>query len=265
MRHLALALILLTGCATAPVPTAPATTPCNFGLSLVNASLWVQLASEFDANALQTYNAARRAVDASVAAPGEKPLAVILDVDETVVDNTGFEGRMVRKGITYDKTDWQQWVSESRAKAIPGGAEFLAHARSRGVTPFFITNRDVSEEPATRRNLEALGFPLSAAEDTLLTKGEREEWKTSDKSGRREWVASRYRVVAVIGDDLNDFVDAHAASQQERDALVARNASEWGSRWFIIPNPMYGSWENSILEGTKECAALQKKIEALDQ
>ncbi|MBK5259340.1 MAG: 5'-nucleotidase, lipoprotein e(P4) family [Thermoanaerobaculia bacterium] len=265
MRYLALALVLLTGCATVPAPPLPTTAPCNFGLALVNASLWVQLASEYDASAIQTYNAARRAVDASVVAGGEKPLAVILDVDETVVDNTAFEGRMVRKGITYDKTDWQQWVSESRAKAIPGAAEFLAHARARGVTPFFITNRDVSEEPATRKNLETLGYPLGTAEDTLLTKGEREEWNTSDKSGRREWVASRYRVAAVLGDDLNDFIDAHSASQQERDALVARNAAEWGSRWFILPNPMYGSWESPILEGTKECTALQKKIEALDR
>ncbi len=265
MRHLTLALVLLTGCATVPSAPAPTGAPCNFGLALVNASLWVQLAAEFDANALQTYNAARRAVDVAVAAGGNRPLAVILDIDETSVDNTAFEGRMVRKGITYDKTDWQQWVRESRAKAIPGATEFVAYAHARGVKAFFITNRDTVEEAATRKNLETLGFPLDVAEDNVLTKGEREEWKTSDKSGRREWVASRYRVAAVIGDDLNDFVDAHSASQQERDALVTRNAPEWGSRWFIIPNPMYGSWENPILEGTKECDALQKKIEALDK
>ena len=269
MRQLAaLALLLLAACTSTLTPIAqPAqpvvtTAPCNPGLSLVNASLWFQSAAEYDANALQTFNNARRAVDAALATTGDRPPAVILDLDETVLDNSAFEGRMVRKGITYDLEDWFRWVDESAAKSIAGAAEFLTYLQSRGVTPFYITNRLAREEAGTRLNLQRLGYPL-IGEDNLFTRGEREEWASSDKGPRREFVASRYRVLAVVGDDLNDFANAHDASIEERDAIVRRHAADWGTRWFILPNPMYGSWERAIIGSSKGCEALEKKVEAL--
>lgn len=272
MRNL-IFLLLLTGCATVtpPVPV-PSTTaaadtsgpvPCNNGLSLVNASLWVQSAAEYDAAALQTYNLARRAVDEGLAAADSRPAAVILDLDETAIENMPFEARMVRKGITYDKNDWLSWVNESKGRAVPGAAEFLAYVRSRGVTPFYITNRMQEEEAGTRANLQRLGYPLLGNEDNVLTRAEREEWKSSDKAPRRDWVASRYRVLAVLGDDLNDFANAHDATQEARDEIVRRNAAEWGTRWFIVPNPTYGSWERAIVGSSTGCEALTKKVEAL--
>jgi 5'-nucleotidase (lipoprotein e(P4) family) len=267
MRHLAaFSLLLLAACTSTVTPVAqPVTTasaPCNPGVSLVNASLWYQAAAEYDANALQIFNNARRAVDAALATTGDKPPAVILDLDETVLDNSAFEGRMVRKGITYDLEDWFRWVDESAAKPIAGAAEFLTYIQSRGVTPFYITNRTAREEAGTRRNLERLGFPL-IGEDNLFVRGEREEWASSDKGPRRDFVASRYRVLAVVGDDLNDFANAHDASIEERDEIVRRHAADWGTRWFILPNPMYGSWERAIIGSSKGCEALEKKIEAL--
>ena len=190
------------------------------------------------------------------------PAAVILDLDETAIDNTEFEGRMVRRGITYDQTAWLEWVNQSQAKAMPGVTEFLTYAHSRGVTPFFITNRKAEEEAGTRRNLERLGFPLPS-DDNVLTRGERKEWESSDKAPRREWVASRYKVLLVLGDDLNDFADAHDKTIEQRNAIVAENADRWGSSWLIVPNPMYGSWERAITGSGSECEKLQKKIDAL--
>ncbi len=271
MKRALFVLLLLAGCATTPAP-AP---QCNPGHALVNATLWVQSSAEYRANALQTYAAARRQLDAALAdrswsgAEEEKnedpsqPPAVILDLDETTLDNVGYESRAIKRGITYDKPLWREWVSESAAEAVPGAAEFLAYAKSRGVTPFYITNRDHDpEHPGTRRNVERLGFPL--AEDTLLMRGTRPEWK-SDKSGRRAHVASTHRVLLVIGDDLNDFTNAREKSQAERDAIMGRTAEWWGTRWFMLPNPMYGSWESAATgnaEGTP-CEQLQRKVDAL--
>jgi len=276
MKRTLLILLLSAACATAPPAPSGATAPqCNPGHALVNATLWVQSAAEYRASALQTYATARRQLDTALAdrswsgaeeeqnEDSSQPPAVILDLDETTLDNVGYEARAIKRGITYDKPLWREWVSESAADAVPGASEFLAYARSRGVTPFYITNRDFDpEHPGTLRNLERLGFPLTA--DNLLMRGTRPEWK-SDKSGRRAHVASTHRVLLVIGDDLNDFTNARDKSQAEREAIMDRTANWWGTRWFMLPNPMYGSWESAATgggEGTP-CEQLQRKVDAL--
>lgn len=266
--------------ASAPEPAAPAVAAaaapeCVPGNALVNATLWVQSSAEYRAAAMQTYATAKRMLDTALADPSwvgaaeetgndpAQPPAVILDADETAIDNTAFEARVIRTGKTFDDAIWKQWGSESAAEAVPGAADFLAYAKSRGVTPFYITNRDADEEPGTLRNLEKLGYPLDPANDTLLLRGEREEWKSSDKSIRRAYVASKYRVLLVVGDDLNDFANARDKSIAERDAIIDRTASWWGTRWFMIPNPMYGSWERAAMGTGTPCEQLQKKINAL--
>lgn len=261
--------------ATTTTPAAAATPQCRPELALVNAVLWVQSSAEYRASALQTYAAARQQLDAALHDRGfvgaeeetndgpNQPPAVILDLDETTLDNVAAEVRFIRAGVTYDRALWRQFVSEAAATAVPGAREFLAYAHSRGVTPFYITNRDFDpEHPGTRRNLEKLGFPLTA--DNLLMRGGRPEWQ-SDKSSRRAFVASTHRVLLVIGDDLNDFTNARDASQAAREALLARTAAWWGRRWFMLPNPMYGSWERAAIGGSEgtECEKLQRKLDAL--
>jgi 5'-nucleotidase (lipoprotein e(P4) family) len=259
---LTLATLSLLACATTPPSTAPAPV-CNPGHSILSATLWTQHAAEYRAVALQTYANARMALDRELAsAAGGLPPAVILDLDETTLDNTPFEARVIRAGKTYDSASWKAWTAEGGAPAVPGALEFLKYAQSRGVRPFYVTNRDLDEEAGTRRNLETLGFPLDPGIDTLLQRGEN-DWK-SDKTARREHVARTHRVLLLIGDDLNDFVDAREKSQAERDELMARTANEWGTRWFMLPNPMYGSWERAITGGTgTPCEQVQKKVEAL--
>jgi acid phosphatase len=264
MRNL-LIVVLLAGCATAPAPPPVATAsqpPCNPGVAIVNSSLWVQSAAEYDAAALSAFNNARRAVEAALAQSPE-PAAIIVDADETVLDNTQFEARMVHQGRTYDSKEWLKWINESNARAVPGAVEFTTWAASRGVPTFYITNRKKDEEAGTTENLRRLGFPLSATEDRVLVRGERAEWEARDKGPRREFVASNYRVAAVLGDDLNDFVNTQGKSAEERDALVRANADKWGRLWFIIPNPIYGSWEDVIAGEGSPCENLERKIDAL--
>lgn len=269
MRRLPPVLFLLvTACATT---TTPATTT-NAGHSILNATLYVQSAAEYRAVAIQTYAAATHALDEALADRSRigateetsedpsQPPAIIVDVDETVLDNTPFEARVIRARQTYDAKMWKAWTAEGAAPAIPGATEFLAHAKSRGVRVFYITNRDEDERPGTMRNLQHLGFPLEAGLETLLLR----ENAVSDKSPRRKQVADNYRVLLLMGDDLNDFTNARSASWQQRDEIVQKMRSWWGTRWFMLPNPMYGSWENAAIGsgGTPE-ERVQKKIQAL--
>ncbi len=277
MRRLAPLLLLLASCATTTTPAPPpassaAPPPCNPGHTLINATLYVQSAAEYRAAAMQTFAAARRALDAALADPSRtgameetnedpsQPPALIVDADETVFDNTQFEARVINAGMTYDEKIWKQWTAEGAATAIPGAKDFLTYAQSRGVTVFYITNRDEDERPGTMANLRKLGYPLGENVETLLLR----ENKESDKSARRKRVADQYRVVLMAGDDLNDFVNLRRAPWQERDDFITKTRDWWGTRWFMLPNPMYGSWEHAAIgPGGTPCEQLDRKIKAL--
>jgi 5'-nucleotidase (lipoprotein e(P4) family) len=309
MRFRSLSLISLLICASAfaqgtasGVAPEPSWTkvqanslPCAPGNALLNAALWVQNSAEYKANALQTYASARRALDAakkdtSWSATGQTdvaklPAAVILDLDETALNNIEFEARVIRSGVTYTQKTWDEWTSNPEAAATPGAGTFLAYAKNTlDVTPFYITNRkkstDVDEEVGTRANLKLLGYPLVTVPDTpgtttdnLLVRGERPDWSSKDKAVRRDWVSARYRVLLLIGDDLNDFVSAADKTEAQRDQIIADTSANWGVRWFILPNPMYGSWHDALLSrpipGSDKfekprngCDELQWKLEA---
>ncbi|HEX9160168.1 MAG TPA: HAD family acid phosphatase [Thermoanaerobaculia bacterium] len=259
MKKTLLATLLFAACATKPV----APPPCNPALALVNAAAWMSTAAEYRASTMQTYAEARRALDAALATAGNKPPAIILDLDETSIENLPFESRVIAQGKTFDQKTWSTWINESAATPVPGAAEFLSYARSRGVTPFYITNRKAEEKAATRANLEKLGYPLDPSQDTLLTRGERPEWSSADKTPRRDFVASRYRVLLFFGDDLNDFTSAAGKSVDERLAMIRANADKWGSSWFILPNPVYGSWEPAVAGSGTPCEQMQRKLEAV--
>ncbi len=283
MRRIMPLLLLSVGCATATTTTTPtpaatstpaaATMPCNPGHTILNATLWVQSSAEFRAAATQTFAAARRALDEALAdrtrtgaieetnADPNQPPAIVTDVDETVLDNTPFEARVIQAGQTYDEKTWKAWTAEGAAPAMPGATEFLKYAQSRGVTVFYVTNRDEDERPGTRANLERAGFPLDPNVETLLL---RQDPKVSDKSPRRRQVADRYRLLLLLGDDFNDFANVREASWSERDALVREKESWWGSRWFMLPNPMYGSWERAAIgSGGTDCEKAERKVRAL--
>ena len=124
---------------------------------------------------------------------------------------------------------------------MPGAEDFLAAARDRGTAVFFVTNRTLEEEEATVDNLRALGIAVIPEE--ILANGEN-GW-TSDKTARREFVARTHRILLLIGDDLGDFIPARL-TPEERVAATEEHAAWWGERWFLFPNPMYGSWDRAL-------------------
>jgi len=278
-RSVALAaLIVLAACRSAgvpPAPAAPAAAPPPGPPTGLDATLWAQTAAEARALSLAVFGAAARELEAALADPARSalgqgteaaalPAAVIADVDETLLDNIRFQGRMLADGIRFDAVLWTEWVERAEAVPMPGALEFARLAAARGVTLFYVTNRDAHHETATRANLERAGFPLAAGRDTVLTRGERPEWR-SDKTSRREEVARDYRVLLLLGDDLNDFVAGARVGIEPRRTLVDAHAERWGRDWFLLPNPMYGSWEDAVL-GARDLAAdevLRRKLAAV--
>lgn len=239
---------------TAPIP-APAPAPPVANRELLLATLWVQSAAEYEAGALQAYAAASDALERAVADPSwtaaleqedagasSLPPAVILDVDETVLDNSAFEARYLLDGGTFDLDDWHRWCEERIAAPVPGALEFTRHAASLGVRVFYVTNRRAVVLEATRDNLARHGFPLAADRETVLARGGRPGWDSSDKGPRRAAVAREFRVLLQVGDNLGDFLSGIETTPAERADLVERHRSWWGSRWIVLPNPMYGSW-----------------------
>jgi len=186
------------------------------------------------------------------------PPAVILDLDETVFDNSPSQGQQVIDRTVYTAAGWQEWVDKASATAVPGAKEFLAFAQQQNVTAYFITNRTLTQQALTLKNLEALG--ITASDDTVLCSGEN-GW-TSDKSARRAFVATTHRVLMMVGDDLNDFVSVAKLTPAQRIGLAMTHNDRWGSQWILIVNPSYGTWERAItqdLVNPDDAAILAKK------
>ena len=224
----------------------------------LNAVAWTQTSAEYAAAARQAYVLATLMLDRALedrswtAAQeqgdnfgGLRP-AVILDVDETVLDNSPHQARSVLDDVEFNRDDWHVWVREEQAVPVPGALEFTQYAASRNVRVFYVTNRRHEVEEPTRRNLAAYGFPLEDDVDTLLTRDERPDW-TGEKGTRRAIVAADHRVLMLIGDNLGDFVDGVNVSVEERAAIVERHAGFWGERWIVLPNPQYGSWDGALI------------------
>ncbi|NVB39876.1 hypothetical protein G6O69_18680 [Pseudenhygromyxa sp. WMMC2535] len=223
----------------------------------ITATLYAQSAAEHHASTRTIYMAAKLQLPAALKDQAwaaaleqgedaaDKPVAVILDVDETVLDNSPYQVQAINEDLQHPE-GWDAWCELEAAEPVAGALEFTTFAASQGVTVFYVTNRDSKLEASTRANLVAAGFPVAEDIDVVLTKNERPEW-TSDKSSRRALVAQDYRILMLFGDQLGDFTGGDAAKGKtpaERDAVVEAHAQRWGTQWFMLPNPEYGAWDS---------------------
>jgi 5'-nucleotidase (lipoprotein e(P4) family) len=240
------------------LPSCSIDRPTHEGLRAV---LWVQTSAEYRACAQQAYRMAKEKLDLALkirdwtAAPEQLkdyqdlPPAVILDVDRTVLDNSPFQGQLVKESREFSRDLWEKWVFMAKAPSVPGALEFVKYAESKKVEIFYVTNRTANLEQATRNNLENLGFPTKREPDTVLMR--KEEGWGSDKSSRRRYVAKGYRILLLLGDDFNDFlsgVRGRGVTLEDRTRLAELYKSYWGEKWIIFPNPVYGSWEAALYE-----------------
>jgi len=225
----------------------------------LNSILWVQASGEYLMAATQSYALAKVMLDRGLADPNwtaaleqtgnysDLPPAVIVDVDETVLDNTPFHASMELMGKNWDTDLFYDWTREARAEAVPGAVDFLQYAHSKGVTVFYMTNRVYDVEDATRENLKNNGFPMESGIDTLLMHGEKEGWESS-KVNRRTFLAENYRILLLFGDTLNDFLPGTNVGAVEREAVLRTYQDYWNEKWILIPNPIYGGWEGAIYD-----------------
>ncbi|MGH7335833.1 MAG: 5'-nucleotidase, lipoprotein e(P4) family [Candidatus Rokuibacteriota bacterium] len=224
---------------------------------LLNAVLWMQRSVEYKAAALTAFALARIRLDQALADPNwtavpreqtgtyqSLPPAVILDVDETILDNSGYQAWMVLNDKTFDPKTWNAYVNTVTSQAIPGAGEFARYADGKGVKVFYMSNRTAAEEPPTRKNLEKFGFPMGGTVDTMLMVGKQPSWGSA-KGTRRAHVAQNYRVLLNIGDNFGDFVDEYRGSEAERLTVMEANKDRWGREWIMIANPAYGSFESA--------------------
>lgn len=244
---------LLAACQPAP-PQAPA----RHAHETLNAVLWLQGSAEFKVDTLAKYRQAKVTLDRAIRdrrwtaateqtgdVSGLRRMAVIMDLDEAVLDNGPFQGELARRQMLYRRDMWNEWVTKAEATALPGALDFIAYAESRGVTVFYVSNRTADGEAATRRNLERLGIRLPADIDTVLLAGERPDW-TGDKTTRRAAVAQTHRILMLVGDDMGDFLSAARDTVETRTEAALRYADWWNERWVLIANPAYGSWEAAL-------------------
>ncbi len=209
---------------------------------LVMATLWMQASAEYRALCYQAFNVAAMNLDSFLNSyTGSKPVAVIVDADETVLDSSAYEAFLIGQDFGYSSQTWIPWMAAAEARAIPGAKRFLGYAAAKGVEIFYISNRKKVGYEGTSRNLMDLGFPDVDAKHLLL------RTDSSDKQARRETVFRDYEVAMLIGDNLNDFA-SEFGGQNVAERLAATDVlkGQWGTRFIVIPNPSYGEWEGAV-------------------
>jgi len=234
-------LLFCTACTTTKQTTT--TQPGSF--LIINgklfASAFQQKASEYKALCLQAYNIARVRVDQYTQVASSKPKAVITDIDETVLDNSAYQVHQGLQGKDYETASWYEWTSRAAADTVPGAPSFLKYAASKGITIFYVTNREERERPGTLQNLLKFNLPNADNSHLLLRQN------VSSKEERRQKIMADYDVVLLIGDNLADFTTSFdKKTWEERDENTAQRAAQFGDRFIVLPNPVYGDWESAL-------------------
>ncbi len=221
--------------------------------SLLLSTLYQQKSAEVVALSYQAYNIAELRLNQILEHnPYDKPLAIIVDVDETVLDNSPFEAKSILENTDYP-TYWKEWCELASAKALPGAVEFLNYAATKGVEAFYITNRKVEFQAVTMKNLEKKGFPNVDNAHMLFRTIE------SNKEPRRQKVLQSHEIVILMGDNLNDFTDLFEAnSEPERLQNVNDLKAEFGKKFIILPNATYGAWLDALTKGQPEMSKKEK-------
>ncbi len=229
-----------------------------------NSTLWVQSSAEYKANCIQTYRVAGRNIDGALNDKGwtaaieqdndfsALPPAVVMDIDETVLDNSQYQAKLVIDRTEWNSGSWDKWVALKSASAVPGAADFIKAMKEKNIEVIYITNRECRprqtsncqcpQEQDTVDNLARVGIK-GVKPEHILMQNEQPDW-SSDKKTRREAIAEKYRILMIVGDDLGDFLPdvKKNITPRQREELLFQYGDDWGMKWYALPNPTYGSW-----------------------
>ena len=220
--------------------------------------LWMRTSAEYRALAYQGYNVAMNLVKMAVTDPSHqrKPLAIVLDADETVVDNTKLMGESIANGNgRFDAPWWRQAVHQGKSQAMPGAAEFLNEVHKQGVEIFYVSNRYAPVNyDATVQNFKELGFPSVDKDHVLLFE------KDSDKQPRFDAITKKYNVILYMGDNAGDFpIGTKGKTLAERNAIIDEHKEDFGTTFLVFPNPAYGSWVSALAKGYQNLSPEEQK------
>lgn len=235
---------------------------------------WFQQSGEYIALAHQAFNMSKLIFDQALTQRIKNP-AVIVDIDETVLNNSAYQASLVNTNNSFP-TNWDEWIKSKKATAIPGAVEFVNYVNSNGGKVFFISDRSQSSsnnyknndlELATVANLKGVGFS-GTNHTTVLLKEEFNKLingrENSSKQWRHEAVekglvdGTAHQIVVLVGDNLNDFDENAGTLNNERRSYVESVKNSYGMANFkpspkslkpayiMLPNPMYGAWETGL-------------------
>ncbi|HMS42964.1 MAG TPA: 5'-nucleotidase, lipoprotein e(P4) family [Pyrinomonadaceae bacterium] len=240
----------------------------------IAAILFQQKASEYRALCLQAFNWAKIGIDADDKSKKKlpkierkKPRAIVVDIDETMLDNSPAQAISAKNNLPFELKSWYAWGEMRKAKAIPGAVDFANYAKEKNVRIFYVSNRDKDPQlQATIDNLKAVGFPDITSENVLLRVLGQDGKPVSTKEPRRDDIEKTYRIVSLIGDNLNDLSDVFEnKSVMERFAETDKAKNLWGNKFIVIPNAMYGEWESAIYrDDTSKNPRTEKRANALE-
>ncbi len=227
---------------------------------LILATLWFQKSAEMRALYYQCFRSAEIALAENLAWAGRtKPGAVVLDIDETLLDNSPFQGWQVLEKKEFNNDDWLRWVELARARPLPGAVEFTRYADSLGVEVFYVSNRTVQEMGATIENMAALGFVNADSTHMLLKE------TASSKVERRALIEKDYEILLLVGDNLADHSGIYDKRGSDNGfAAVDADRRLFGTRYIVLPNPMYGAWLSELLKKTEGQTEKDKLRKFLD-
>lgn len=276
--------LLLAACAVPPLARGADALPID-GRESLNAVLWMQTAHEYAFSTAMVYAMATRALAQAASLPSaladpdapaptpDLPPAIVLDLDETVLSTSRYGAGLVANGHRHTEAAWAGWVVSTPAELLPGALDFLRAARNRGYRIFYVTNRACPDagrpavyphpacpqRDATVAEARRLGLPQAEDPRAFLLRNDQDGWQSSDKSPRRRFLSGSHKVVMLLGDDLGDFLPRGQvkALRESRPAKhLAGSADDsppawsqrFGTQWFLLPNPSYGSWEVALAD-----------------
>jgi 5'-nucleotidase (lipoprotein e(P4) family) len=218
------------------------------------AAIYQQRAAEYKALCFQAYNIARLRLEMALAQHHNKPLAVVTDIDETLLDNSPYDAQLAINNRDFDSKTWKEWTAKAICDTVPGAPAFFKYAASKGVVVFYITNRDEDERAGTLKNLKLYKLPYTDNAHLLLRQ------TGSSKEDRRLNVSKTHEIVLLCGDNLPDFdalYDDHP-SEENRKTVTEKLKKDFGDRYIIIPNISYDDWENALFQYNHKLTSAQK-------
>ncbi|MCI0523262.1 MAG: 5'-nucleotidase, lipoprotein e(P4) family [Bacteroidales bacterium] len=227
---------------------------------LILSTLWYQKSAEMRALYYQCFRTAEIALAENLAWAGRtKPAAVVLDIDETLLDNSPFQGWQVLEKKSFNNDDWFRWVELARARPLPGAVEFTRYSDSLGVEVFYVSNRTVEEMGPTIENMAAWGFVNTDSTHMLLKE------TTSSKVERRSLIEKDYEILLLVGDNLADHSGAYEKRGPDHGfAAVDADRRLFGTKYIVLPNPMYGTWLNDLLRSAPGATERERLVRLLE-